>query len=87
VLSSLCPALSVSAFESLGAFEVAVNDAVSRHQAIDIDCSGIRSLSIAAMRILERASHHTAVKLSRAPPLVCLFAAVFELPVTPARLL
>jgi hypothetical protein len=83
MLELVHPTLRVRAFDDLDAFELAVNDVMSRHRAITIDCSDIRSLSMAAVRVLERESHHGAVTLSNASPMVCLFAAVFGLPAIP----
>jgi hypothetical protein len=77
------PTVRVGAFTDLDAFEFAVNNVLTQSRAITIDCSGVRSLSYAAVRRLERASQRGAVTLSNAPPIVCLFAAVFGLPATP----
>jgi hypothetical protein len=79
MLELVPPTVRVRAFDDLDAFELAVAGIVSRHRAITVDCSGVRSLSIAAVRVLERASHHGTVTRSNASPMVRLYATVFGL--------
>jgi hypothetical protein len=83
MLALVPPTVRPGAFADLDAFELAVNDVLVRNRAVTIDCSGVRSLSIAAIRVLERASHGRAITLSNAPPTVCLYAAVYGLHATP----
>jgi hypothetical protein len=78
MLALVAPPLRPAASQNLDEFASTLDALARRDRMIVIDCSELRSLSIAAARILERVSRRTTVRLMNAAPAVCLFATVFD---------
>ena len=83
MLALVAPALRPAASQNLDEFASTLDALARRDRMIVIDCSELRSLSIAAARILERVSRRTTVRLMNAAPAVCLFATVFDVTAEP----
>ena len=86
MLALVAPALRPPASQNLDEFASTLDALARRDRMIVIDCSELRSLSIAAARMLERVSRRTTVRLTNAAPAVCLFATVFKVTAEPPRL-
>ena len=78
MLALVAPAVRLAASQNLDEFASTLDALAERDRMIVVDCSEVRSLSIAAVRIMERVSRRTTVRLMNASPAVCLFAAVFD---------
>jgi hypothetical protein len=78
MLALVAPPLRPAASHNLDEFASTLDARARRDRMIVIDCAELRSLSIAAARILERVSRRTTVRLMNAAPAVCLFATVFD---------
>ena len=83
MLALVAPALRPPASQNLDEFASTLDALARRDRMIVIDCSELRSLSIAAARMLERVSRRTTVRLTNAAPAVCLLATVFDVTVEP----
>jgi hypothetical protein len=83
MLALVAPALRPAASQNLDEFASTLDALARRECMIVIDCSELRSLSIAAARMLERVSRHTMVRLTNAAPAVCLLATVFDVTAEP----
>ena len=79
MLALVGPALTLDTSGDLEALTDAVQALVRRDSAIVIDCSSVETLSLPAIRMLERTSRDSIVTLTGASPMVCLLATVFGL--------
>jgi hypothetical protein len=79
MLALVPPVISPDASVTLEEFTATVDEFAQHNAAIIIDCVDLRSLSVAAVRMLERASARTNIRLTNASPIVCLLAATYGL--------
>ena len=83
MLALVAPALRPPASQNLDEFASTLDALARRDRMIVIDCSELRSISIAAARMLERVSRRTTVRLTNAAPAVRLLATVFDVTAEP----
>jgi hypothetical protein len=73
------PVITPDASATLEELTETIDELAEHNAVIIIDCIDLRSLSLAAVRMIERATAHTTIRLTNASPVVCLFAAAFGL--------